>query len=87
MSTIRIDGVDVAADDPCALYQALYAVKIRMMVPGSAEELEIRSPVTNRRVAFSRGNLAALEQELRLLADACDAKQGRRKRFSVTLGC
>lgn len=86
MSLVTLGGLQVDDEDPCALYQALYAVKLRLISGEMTEEVEIRSPVTNRRVRFSAGNLDALDTELRTLAAACDARSGRRRRFAISGG-
>ena len=49
MSVVTIGGVSVDTDDPCALWQALYAYKLKVLAGEQVEEFEIRSPVTNRR--------------------------------------
>ena len=85
MATVMIDGAAIDQDDPCALPQALYAVKLKMLAGGHVEEVEIQSPATRRRLKVSAGNLAAIDAELMKLAAACDAKQGRRSRFAKSM--
>ncbi|MBB3771535.1 hypothetical protein FHS55_002134 [Angulomicrobium tetraedrale] len=86
MSMVTIAGQSVDADDPCALWQALYAYKLKVLTGEQVEEIEIRSPLTNRRTRFSPGNIAAIEAELRDLQRACDAKSGKRTRFAISGG-
>lgn len=86
MTLVDIAGVSVDADDPCALWQALYAYKLKVLAGGRVEEIEIRSPITNRRTRFSAGNLAALDDEMNRLQRACDAKNGKRSRFATSGG-
>ncbi|MER8556128.1 hypothetical protein NKH37_28910 [Mesorhizobium sp. M1217] len=82
---IKIAGVTVDAEDPCALYQALYAAKLKLIAGERVEETEVRSPVTHRRVRISAGSVAALDAELMRLAAACSAKQGKRSRYAKTI--
>lgn len=76
---ISIGGASVDADDPCALYQALYATKIKLISGEMVDEYSIQSPVTRDSVTFSPSNLRALDAELVRLAAACQEKTtGRR---------
>lgn len=76
---ISIGGAPVDADDPCALYQALYATKLKLISGEMVGEYSIQSPVTRDSVTFSAGNLRALEAELVRLGAACEKKTtGRR---------
>lgn len=84
--TVRIGGIEVDETDPCALWQALYAVKLRMAAGEQIEEIEVRSPVTNQRTRFKPGDLKALDAELDRLQAACNAKSGRRRRFAISGG-
>ena len=83
MKSVSIAGQEIDADDPCAIWQALYAFKLKAITSTVAEEIEIRSPVTNRRVKFSGADRAAIDEELRSLARACEAKSGKRTRFAM----
>jgi hypothetical protein len=79
MAMVTINGASVDADDPCALYQALYAVKLRMLSGEQVGEMSIQSPVTREAVVFSPGRLADLDRELVRLSEACTLKTtGRR---------
>ncbi|MEW6121639.1 MAG: hypothetical protein AB1698_03440 [Pseudomonadota bacterium] len=80
---VTIGGAPVDADDPCALFQALYAHKLKILSGANVEEIEIRSPVTTRRTRFGVGNLAELDAEVARLQAACEAKSGRRRRYAV----
>lgn len=80
---VTIGGAQVDADDPCALFQALYAHKLKVLSGQQVEEIELRSPVTTRRSRFGAGNIAELDAELARLQAACEAKSGRRRRFAV----
>lgn len=82
---VTIGGVYVDADDPCALYQALYAAKIKLLAGERLEETEIRSPVTSRRLKVAASNMAALDAELMRLSTACTAKTGGRARYAKRL--
>lgn len=80
---VTIGDVSVDADDPCALYQALYAAKVKLLAGERIEETEIRSPVTSRRIKVAVSNMAALDAELMRLSSACSAAQtGRRARYA-----
>lgn len=82
MSTVVIAGAAVDMADPCALWEALYAVKLRLLAGEEIEETEIRSPVSQNRIRIARVNLSAIDAELRLLQAACEKKQtGKRIRY------
>jgi hypothetical protein len=86
---VSIGGAKVDVDDPCALYQALYAAKLKILAGEHVEETEIRSPVSQRRIRLSAGsaaNMAALDVELRGLASACELKTtGKRTRYAKSI--
>ena len=79
MAMVTINGASVDADDPCALYQALYAVKLRMLSGEQVGEMSIQSPVTREAVVFSPGRLADLDRELVRLSEACTLKTAGRR--------
>ncbi|PBC09186.1 hypothetical protein [Mesorhizobium sp. WSM3859] len=79
---IKLGGTQVDAEDPCALYQALYAAKLKLLAGERVEETEVRSPVTQQRVRVSATNIAALDAELMRLAAACSAKNGKRSHYA-----
>ena len=79
---VTINGVAVDAEDPCALYQALYAVKLRILAGEHVEELQIQSPVTRELMRFSSANLKSRDAERMRLAAACSAKSGQRSRYA-----
>lgn len=81
---VIIGGAQVDQDDPCALYQALYAAKLKMLAGDRIEEVEVQSPATRRRLRVAAGNMAALDAELLKLAAACSARQGKRSRYAKT---
>lgn len=84
MATVKIDGTTVDADDPCALYQALYAIKLKRLSGEAVEEGEIASPVTRRRMRYATTSISDLDAELSRLAAACDAKNGKRRRGAAS---
>lgn len=84
MATIKIDGASVDTDDPCALYQALYAVKLKRLAGSAVEEGDVQSPVTRRRMRYATVPMDDLDAELARLAGACDAKLGKRRRGAAT---
>lgn len=79
MATVTINGAAVDADDPCAMWQALYAVKLKMIAGEIVQEMTLQSPVTRETVIFSPGKLASLDQELNRLQAACQAKRSGRR--------
>lgn len=81
---VTIGGASVDADDPCALYQALYNAKLKMLAGDRLEEVEVQSPATRRRIRVAATNMAAIDAELLKLAAACSAKSGSRSRFAKT---
>lgn len=84
---VKIDGVTVDADDPCLLFQALYAVKLKIVSGASIAETMIQDPATRRQIAFQPANMPALEAELRRAQMACEAKNsGRRARTAIASG-
>jgi len=83
LNPVTINGAIINGDDPCALFQALYAHKLKMLSGQQVEEIELRSPVTTRRSRFGAGNIAELDAELARLQAACEAKSGRRRRFAL----
>lgn len=82
MSTVTINGVAVDMADPCALYQALYTVKIRILAGEHVEEIMLQSPVSREMMRVSAGNIAQLDKELARLSAACALKTtGKRARY------
>ena len=84
---VIIGGASIDANDPCALYQALYAQKLKMIAGERIEETEVRSSVSQRRIKLSPANMAALDAELMALSAACSAKSGggRRARYAMSM--
>lgn len=86
MATIVLGGATVDMDDPCALYQALYAAKLKLLAGERVEETEIRSPVSQNRIRVSIANMAAIDAELQRLSVACTAKTtGQPGRYRKTM--
>lgn len=77
-----IGGVSVDVNDPCALYQALYSAKLKLIAGERLEEVEVQSPATRRRIRVAASNIAAIDGELMRLQAACEAKSGRRSRYA-----
>lgn len=71
---IKIAGMTVDADDPCAMYAALAAVKAKRLAGEQIEESEIRSPVMHQRVKIASSSIADIDRELVRLQSACQAK-------------
>ncbi|MBB4005813.1 hypothetical protein [Allorhizobium taibaishanense] len=86
MAMVTINGAEVDQDDPCALFQALYSVKLKILAGEQVSQISIQSPVTRDQVVFSAANMSALNEELNRLAAACQQKTtGRRpnRRWSL----
>jgi hypothetical protein len=82
VSTVTINGAAVDMDDSCALYQALYAVKLKILSGEHVEEISIQSPVSREMMRVSAANMAQLDKELLRLGAACTAKTtGKRARY------
>jgi hypothetical protein len=81
---VKIGGADVDVEDPCALYQALYALKLKIIAGEQIEEVQVRSPATQRVLRVTAANIKALDAELMRLSDACRKKSGLgRSRFAI----
>lgn len=71
---VKIGGVSVDADDPCALYAALAAAKAKRLAGEQVEETEIRSPVMHQRLKVASSSIGDIDKELVRLQAACQAK-------------
>lgn len=83
---VKIGGVLVDIDDPCALYAALAAAKAKRLAGEQVEETEIRSPVMHQRLKVASSSIADINKELVRLQAACQEKTtgcrpGKRWRF------
>jgi hypothetical protein len=86
MATIKLGGAVVDMDDPCALHQALYSAKLKLLAGEQMEETEIKSPVSQNRIRVSKANMAAIDAELQRLAAACTKKTtGQSGRYRKTM--
>ncbi|WP_145964862.1 MULTISPECIES: hypothetical protein [Rhizobium] len=74
---VKIDGVLVDIDDPCALATALRGVKYKRISGGQVEESEIRSPVMHQRIKVASSSLGDLDAEINRLDDLCRQKNGQ----------
>lgn len=77
---IKIAGITVDQDDPCAVKTALEAVRLKMISGEQVEEMSLQSPVTRETVRFSPGKLSALDAEIQRLDQACRLTQGQCRR-------
>jgi hypothetical protein len=83
MATVTINGQPVDADDPCALYQALFAAKLRLISGENVEEISLQAPDTRETTRFTAANMAALDRELMRLSGLCTAKtSGKPARYA-----
>ncbi|MFN3686108.1 hypothetical protein [Salinarimonas sp.] len=78
MSTVRINGQDVDATDPCALHAALYPVYLKILAGEAHASLSFR----DRSISLKGASLAELKEALEDLARQCAAKSGVRRRFA-----
>lgn len=90
MVTIKIGDVTVDPSDPCAMYEALYLAKVKLLAGGRIEETEVQSPATRRRLRVSAASIADIDRELVELRNACErkttgrpARSARRIRFTA----
>lgn len=74
MNSVKIGGVTVDVEDPCALYAALAAAKTKRLAGEQVEETEIRSPVMHQRLKVASSSMADIDAELVRLQAACMAK-------------
>ena len=78
-NSVKIGGILVDIEDPCALYAALAAAKAKRLSGSQVEETEIRSPVMHQRLKVASCSIADIDKELVRLQAACQAKTtGRR---------
>lgn len=77
-NVIKLAGISVDADDPCALKSVLEVVRLKMAAGEVTEEYSIQSPITRETVRFSPASLKVLDQEIDRLDRACRIKQGKR---------
>lgn len=71
---VKIGSATVDAEDPCALYAALYAVRAQRLAGGQIEESEIRSPVMQQRIKVASSSMSDIDAELSRLNAACELK-------------
>lgn len=71
---VKIAGLLVDIDDPCAMYAALAAAKAKRLAGEQVEETEMRSPVMHQRIKVASSSLADIDKELVRLQAACQAK-------------
>lgn len=74
---IKLGGISVDADDPCALKSVLEVIRLKMISGEQVEEMSIQSPVTRETVRFSPTKLSALDAEIDRLDRACLRRQGK----------
>lgn len=74
---VKIDGVMVDMEDPCALAMALRAVRLKRLSGAQIEESEIRSPVMHQRIKLASSSLADLEAEITRLDGLCREQNGQ----------
>lgn len=83
MANVIIGGVTVDADDPCALYQALYSAKLSVIAGGNVIMVQHGETKTQ----FGAANMKSLDAELSRLSDLCSQSTGGRKaRFAIRAG-
>jgi hypothetical protein len=73
-NAVKIGGIIVDVEDPCALYAVLAAARTKRLAGEQLEESEIRSPVMHQRIKVSSSSIADIDKELVRLQAACQAK-------------
>lgn len=73
-NAVKIGGILVDAEDPCALYAVLAAAKAKRLAGEQIEESEIRSPVMHQRIKVASSSITEIDKELVRLQAACQAK-------------
>jgi hypothetical protein len=83
VNNVKIGGVTVDMDDPCALAQVLAGVRLNLIAGGAA----IMFQHGETRTQFSAANLSALESEIARNKDLCSQSTGGKKaRFAMRAG-
>lgn len=87
VDNITIGGITVDIDDPCALYTAIYKIKMTLLSGGNASEVMIADLSTQRRTRFNPADMKSIDAELARLKDLCQQSTGGRKaRFAIRAG-
>ncbi len=80
---MKVGDIIVDIDDPCALYVALYGVRVKRLAGGQLEESEIRSPLMHQRIKLNSSSMSDIDGELARLKAACELKtNGQRTRYA-----
>lgn len=86
-NNVKIGGVTVDADDPCALYAALQKVRLRLIAGESVNDIWIQDFNGQRRTRFTGASMHELEAEMARQKDLCQQSTGGRKaRFAIRAG-
>lgn len=74
MTPVMIAGESVDLDDPCAVCARLKAYRLQIATGGAVEEIELRSPVSSRRVRYTKASSPAdLDLLIGEYGEACAA--------------
>lgn len=79
---MAIDWTGVDFSDPCVLLEKLRPEYYKLIGNGQAAEIQF----AERRVRFTKQDLAEMKRVIAELDDQCAAKGGTRKRFAITAG-
>lgn len=87
VNNVKIGGVTVDADDPCALHAALVKSRLRLITGEGINEVSIQDFNGHRRTRYSISRLADLDKEIARQKDLCEQSTGARKaRFAMRAG-
>lgn len=86
-NNVKIAGVTVDADDPCALASALVKIRLRLIAGESVNDIWIQDFNGQRRTRFTGASVREIDQEIAKQKDLCQQSQGGRKaRFAMRAG-
>jgi hypothetical protein len=86
-NNVKIGGVTVDADDPCALYTALYNVRLKLIAGEKVADVWIQDFNGQRRTRFADASIRSIDEELARLKTLCSqTTTGRKARFAISAG-
>lgn len=86
-NSVKIAGITVDADDPCALAEALAKARLRLISGEQITDIWVQDFNGQRRTRYQLANLTELDKEIARLRDLCEqSKGGRKARFAIRAG-
>lgn len=82
---VTVGGLSVDFDDPCAVCRAMQIVLLQRQANGAVQEVEVRSPVTNRRLNTALSPLSELQDAVAFWRRQCDGASGKVSRRARTI--